>query len=956
MRPLELELEGFASFRTRATIDFRGLDLFAITGPTGSGKTSLLDAMVYALYGRAPRLNKEINQLVSRGRPAMRARLDFAVGEAIYRVARTSSVAAKSVITKAALERKEGGGFAPVAGKGGEVDREVERLIGLDYDSFIRAVVLPQGEFDLFLKGEPAHITAVLNRLLRTEVFGRVRELAARRAATQEQKARDLELEREQLAFATEEARAERERERERLAVEAAALAAAERDLAELARRAGELALVLADAAQKRSEAARHAASHRAAAEQLAALAGTLDEGKRSLCAIEAALARTAYDETRYVAIERAEGDALRLAELMQVLAAAGDAAKQAAAKIGELEPMIAAAGARATAAAAASTEGERAAGAARATRDKLARRFGTAGRLAAHIETERARLQHAARRAEAEELLARTRATRTELETTLEGARKAQATAAAAAAEAEAELKALQHTHAAHELRAHLVRGEPCPVCTQPVARVPARTAKLAAVAAAEKALARARERVNVCLRDVARLETAGVGEEDKAKRIASDISRLAADEDRATAELERYLGAPPTAGTLEELTRALARSEEHEQTVTTAETAARERVAAATAAGREHDRLVAERDAETRAAAERARHQALAERSAEEIRARLAPLVGGADDLNIDDLITAVGTSLAAARSAKREHDELTTKRAAVMSDIEGAQAMEIATRGALATSEKSRAEADTAAAAATTTAAEHRTALATSARAFALELPVSEDGEAERRAVDARRTAVAAERTQVAAKEALAARELADIEKALARLSEIAREHKQAQRDAGRAAQLARDLQADRFVNYLHEEAVEVLAADANHQLKDFLNVGFSLTSENRRFFIIDHANADERRSVRTLSGGESFTASLALAIAFAERLAAIAAAGGGPAALESLFLDEGFGTLDAEHLDAVANAIEALYGRGRTVGIITHIPELAQRMPARIVVAKRGNSSCVTIESG
>jgi exonuclease SbcC len=52
MRPMKLELEGFTSFRERTEIDFRGFDLFAITGQTGAGKTSLLDAMTYALYGR----------------------------------------------------------------------------------------------------------------------------------------------------------------------------------------------------------------------------------------------------------------------------------------------------------------------------------------------------------------------------------------------------------------------------------------------------------------------------------------------------------------------------------------------------------------------------------------------------------------------------------------------------------------------------------------------------------------------------------------------------------------------------------------------------------------------------------------------------------------------------------------------------------------------------------------
>jgi exonuclease SbcC len=192
------------------------------------------------------------------------------------------------------------------------------------------------------------------------------------------------------------------------------------------------------------------------------------------------------------------------------------------------------------------------------------------------------------------------------------------------------------------------------------------------------------------------------------------------------------------------------------------------------------------------------------------------------------------------------------------------------------------------------------------------------------------------------------------VAEIEEQIHRRSEITSERAEVEKRTGTARTLAVDLQADHFVAYLLEEALEALAADAGHHLRAFPSASFSLAVDGRDFSIIDHANADERRSVKTLSGGESFAASLALAIAFAETLAKLAGGDGPSAALESLFLDEGFGTLDAEHLDAVAGAIEALYGRERTVGIITHIPELAERLPARIVVSKTGNSSQVRIE--
>ena len=89
MRPLRLEIEGFTSFRERAVLDFERLDLFAITGPTGAGKSSLIDALVFALYGQVPRVGKEYRQLLSHGAERASVLLDFAVGGERYRVART---------------------------------------------------------------------------------------------------------------------------------------------------------------------------------------------------------------------------------------------------------------------------------------------------------------------------------------------------------------------------------------------------------------------------------------------------------------------------------------------------------------------------------------------------------------------------------------------------------------------------------------------------------------------------------------------------------------------------------------------------------------------------------------------------------------------------------------------------------------------------------------------------
>src|ERR671936_2835284 len=90
MRPLRLELKGFTAFREAAEIDFTPFDVFAISGPTGSGKSSLLDAITYALYGRVERVGDRVGQLVTQGQPRMSVTLEFAAGTDRYRVTRTT--------------------------------------------------------------------------------------------------------------------------------------------------------------------------------------------------------------------------------------------------------------------------------------------------------------------------------------------------------------------------------------------------------------------------------------------------------------------------------------------------------------------------------------------------------------------------------------------------------------------------------------------------------------------------------------------------------------------------------------------------------------------------------------------------------------------------------------------------------------------------------------------------
>src|SRR5688572_24252066 len=105
MRPMNLKLKGFTSFRDEQEIDFTDLDLFVLWGPTGSGKSSLLDAITYALFGQVDRVGNQVSQLVSHGQPRLSVVLEFALGSDAYRVTRSTSRNSQS---KALLERREG--------------------------------------------------------------------------------------------------------------------------------------------------------------------------------------------------------------------------------------------------------------------------------------------------------------------------------------------------------------------------------------------------------------------------------------------------------------------------------------------------------------------------------------------------------------------------------------------------------------------------------------------------------------------------------------------------------------------------------------------------------------------------------------------------------------------------------------------------------------------------------
>jgi DNA repair protein SbcC/Rad50 len=203
------------------------------------------------------------------------------------------------------------------------------------------------------------------------------------------------------------------------------------------------------------------------------------------------------------------------------------------------------------------------------------------------------------------------------------------------------------------------------------------------------------------------------------------------------------------------------------------------------------------------------------------------------------------------------------------------------------------------------------------------------------------------VAVAHTQAAA----AAERLSD---ALARKDEVLSKSEEARERAIVAGELRTLLRSDKFQQWLATAALDTLVAGASTSLFELSDGQFTLTHEKGEFFVIDHFDADSLRSVRTLSGGETFQASLALALALSEQLASLAV--GGNARLDSIFLDEGFGTLDPDALETVAATLENLAQGERMVGVVTHVAALAERTPIRFLVSHDNRTSRVEREAG
>nr|WP_240545983.1 SbcC/MukB-like Walker B domain-containing protein [Paenibacillus artemisiicola] len=153
---------------------------------------------------------------------------------------------------------------------------------------------------------------------------------------------------------------------------------------------------------------------------------------------------------------------------------------------------------------------------------------------------------------------------------------------------------------------------------------------------------------------------------------------------------------------------------------------------------------------------------------------------------------------------------------------------------------------------------------------------------------------------------------------------------------------------------FVEYVAEEQLVQVCRAASERLGFLTKRRYALEVDSGGGFVIrDDAAGGLRRPVSTLSGGETFLASLALALALSGQIQLR-----GKYPLQFFFLDEGFGTLDPELLDTVITALEKLHHETLAVGVISHVPELRARLPRRLIVTPSepfGRGSAVELET-
>ncbi|MBW8025717.1 SMC family ATPase [Clavibacter michiganensis subsp. michiganensis] len=994
-----LTVQAIGPFAGEHVIDFAELGrsgLFLLEGPTGSGKSTLIDAVVFALYGSLASEGSSRDRLHSHhAAPGVEpyVELVFETAAGIHRVRRspqhqrpkargTGTTNQNAAATLVRLSSPDADAGEVIGTSTQEVGTEVARIVGLTRAQFVQTVVLPQGEFAEFLRSTGEQRRLVLQSLFGTAVYertaaqlGEMRKAAkARTDAADAKVAEALTGLREatrvdaleiadapdtvrllaELADAAETARADEERTRQGAAT---ALADAERVSRALDRRRALIA---------REEAVR------TAAEEIAGLARRVGEARRAAAVAGQLAARDRADAAR-TAAEVADDDARAAcrAERPALASAATPAlAERRDALVAELATLADAearerglprrrADVRAAEDAVAAREAEADAAEAAlagrpAGRIPLVEARDAAAAAAGGVDQARAAVAEAEatrrRVAELEGLEARIRAARDALD--------ARSAAATTAVRHEAELRQRKIRGLAGELAAELEDGVPCPVCGAVDHPHPAPSAPGHPDDDEIERAADARARAERAQGDAVAALSAETARHEVAAAALDGITAEAADAGVA-ARAARLAVAEAAGGALRAAEAAVVahdaeteRIRTHRDDARAALSGLRERVIRA----RE---LLTEDEAAVRAA--------LADRDGD-------GTAGTAHTADDDTAPVPRVAALVAARAAERALvDRLIAlgtarERTAAEAAARTAELAQALADRAFATEEEARAAAlppaELEAAAGRVAAHEREQAVVAEGlvdpEVASLTGAEDPDPDAARAALDAAQAAARA-----SAERAARARDRADRSaSALARHDAARRESARAGDQARAAIRMAEVANAITPENtrgttlgtYVLLRRFEDVVQAANARLRIMSSGRYELevseereaTSRSRKtglaLQIRDHV-VDRVREPASFSGGETFYASLALALGLADVVQAEA----GGLQLGTLFVDEGFGTLDPETLDAVMSELGRLSSGGRTVGIVSHVEELKQRVADRIEVRRRADGS-------
>lgn len=1011
MRPLELVVKGFRSHAGRTVIDWRGRRLVGVVGPIGSGKTSILDAVSFALYGKTPVFVGESKTLIHQGSESARVELAFEAAGATWRVIR---VIRHVGVGRHVLYGDEAASAAPECDKEREVTARIEELLGLDFSTFCRSVLLAQNRFSEFLNASPGDRDRVLKGVFGFDRLDDMQALARQRRGDAALVLKKLEGRLATLADDEKrltEARGavaqsgDRLRSFQQVTESVRRLDTREsegrRRSGEIQRRRAELEelsrqLPGAGEIEKRIGAAENASVELARGEEVlnsavTALADTESERLATVARVGSAEDH-ARAESRLAVLRQAEEQVQRRAQRQAELQRAREASAS------ELERQ------QRSLVEARRKEEHCRAGAERATvelnqtRDELARlndEIGDRQSLArVREEVQHLRLSRAdvARALEARGRieqhleaivgdLARGAAERERALANEEQAQVEQRKTGVALTRAEEELHQAEHAEMAQTLAQTLLPGKPCPVCDQPVATVQARFLS-GSVDRAQRELAAARETERKAAEELLELSKKAAAWRQNAENVEASRRATLIERDDAERQLKAHQKVRDgiTAGLAEILgdgdpQALLVQAEER---VTRVEAALRQREEAERSAS-EHAReanhhleLARQQEDAAQSALASAERQwtdaeaesRRAEASRQQARAEVESLLGEGDG---EDLLARARSSLAQVEAelaskrvaqvaatrtvdaARRRLDEARAAQEHLASRLAGlaGQLGHVSEAGseALTPRQLSVEVGDRLRAAQREAEQEARQVLADEKSTreereriyLQLGLDASTDFEAalaDARAAEGRDSAL-----------------VADLEARLEKGAEMLEENRQAAAHHQLYVQLADDLTASKFLRYLLEQERSALA-DLGSERFEMLSEGRYRFTHDGVFHVIDQHNAGAIRKSDTLSGGETFLAALALALALAEK---VTATGG---RLDAFFLDEGFGSLDPEHLTLAMEGIERLVtdSPNRLVTIVSHVPEMRERIEDLIELDKDPMTGSTIVRKG